>query len=84
MLSHAWGQKTFLSGLQDYTPKSVDTIRGHSKLRTSVKETVTRFGHALSIRQLASRAFKKTLPRPVPKRLDSMRPFFYDEAIKKT
>jgi hypothetical protein len=40
--------------------------------------------HALSIRQLASRAFKKTLLRTVPKRLDFMWSFFYDEALKKT
>jgi hypothetical protein len=29
--------------------------------------------HALSIRPLVSRAFKKTLPKTVPKRLDFMR-----------
>jgi hypothetical protein len=40
--------------------------------------------HALSIWPLVSQAFKKTLLRPVPKRLDFMRVFFYDEAIKKT
>jgi hypothetical protein len=40
--------------------------------------------HALSIWPLVSQAFKKTLLRPVPKRLDFMRVFFYDEAVKKT
>jgi hypothetical protein len=40
--------------------------------------------HALSIRHLASRAFKKTLPSTGPKRLDFVRVFFYDEALKKT
>jgi hypothetical protein len=40
--------------------------------------------HALLIRHLASRAFKKTLSRTLSKRLDFMRGFFYDAVIKKT
>jgi hypothetical protein len=53
-------------------------------LQTMNSRLATARRHALLIRQRASQAFKKTLSRTLSKRLNFMRGFLYDAAIKKT